>query len=615
VGIAAGTDSRRRHGAAVAAPRLSLAGLLRPHWPLLAIAAAAMLVQGLTELLEPWPLKVIFDYVLGERPLPPMLAPWVAGGDRLRVLDLAAAAVVAIAAVNAVSAYVDKYFSSMVGKRVGFELRHRLYHHVQRLSLSFYEKRQTGDMVVRLTSDIDAAEDFIAAILQIALDLVTILGMTAVMLYLDWHFSLIGLSVAPVLFVMVYRYTRRIKNAARDVKKQESVLASVVQETISSVRVVKAFATEDAEEERLDRESRHNVDVGLRARSLKARLAPTVDVIVAIGTCLVLWYGVRLVLTGALTAGALLVFVTYLGKMYKPMKNLSKMADTLSKAAISFERIRDVLGIESQIRDRPGAQPAPRFTGRIELDHVEFGFAADQVVLEDVSLTVEAGQRVALVGPTGGGKSTLLCLIPRLYDPRHGRVLVDGRDVRDYKLDSLRRQVSFVMQDAVLFRASVSQNIAYGRPDATAEQIAEAARLARADEFIRKLPRGYDTILGERGDTLSGGQRQRIAIARALIRNSPILLLDEPSASLDAESEALIFEGLAALLQGRTSITIAHRLATVRNADRIFALDGGRIVESGTHDELLAAGGLYERLYRIQFRTSEGRDPGLAAAS
>ena len=591
----------------MARDRLSLTGLLRPHWPLLLVSAAAMLVQSITELLEPWPLKVIFDFVLGGKTVPAWLAPWV-GDAPLQVLDAAAVAVVAIATVSAVSTYTEKYCSSTVGKRVGYELRHRLYHHVQRLSLSFYEKRQTGDMVVRLTSDIDAAEDFVASILQITLDLITIIGMTAVMFYLDWRFSLIGLSVSPVLFVMVYRYTRRIKAAARDVKAKESALASVVQEAMVSARVVKTFAAEDLEEQRLDEESRASVAVSLKARSLKARLAPMVDVIVAVGTCLVLWYGVRLVLLGTLTAGSLLVFVIYLGKMYKPMKNLAKMSDTLSKAAISFERIRDVLGIESQIHDQPNAVAAPRFSGRIEFADVEFGFGPDQTVLSGLNMTVVAGQRVAIVGPTGSGKSTLLCLIPRLYDPRRGRVMIDGRDIRDYKLQSLRRQISFVLQDTLLFRATVADNIAYGRPDATEEQIKRAARLARADEFIARLPDGYQTMLGERGETLSGGQRQRIAIARALIRDSPILLLDEPSAALDAESEEAIFEGLNTLTAGRTSITIAHRLATVRNADRIFVLDDGRIIESGTHNQLLAAGGLYARLYRIQFRVTEGID-------
>jgi len=474
---------------------------------------------------------------------------------------------------------------------------------VQRLSLSFYETRQTGDMVVRLTSDIDAAEDFISsAVLGIVLDLLTLAGMTAVMFYLDWRFSLIGLSVAPVLFVLVYRFTRRIKKAARAVKQKESELASVVQESISSVRVVKAFAREDFEEQRLDHEGRETIDLSLRARSLKARLPPLVDVLVAIGTCLVLWYGVRLVIADRLTAGALLVFVIYLGKMYKPMKDLAKMSDTWSKAAVSFDRIGEILSIERQVRNTPGARPAPAFKGRIEFEHVKFAYLSGQTVLDDVSLIVQPGQRAALVGPTGSGKSTLIGLIPRLYDVLGGRISIDDQNVRSYTLDSLRRQVSFVLQDAVLFHASVAGNIAYGKPGATRDEIVRAAKLANAHDFIMHLPHGYDTVLGERGETLSGGQRQRIAIARAIVRDAPILLLDEPSAALDPESESLIFEGLSRLMHGRTSITIAHRLATVKNADVIFVLNDGVIAERGTHEELLARGGLYARLYHIQFR-------------
>jgi subfamily B ATP-binding cassette protein MsbA len=291
--------------------------------------------------------------------------------------------------------------------------------------------------------------------------------------------------------------------------------------------------------------------------------------------------------------------------MYKPIKDLSKTADTMSKAAVSFERIGELLAIDRQVTDRPGAATAHRFDGRIALEHVRFGYAADRPVLKDVSLTVAHGQRAAIVGETGAGKSTLMALIARLYDVQAGALRIDGIDVRDYTLDSLREQISFVLQDPVLFRTSIADNIAYGRPGATRAEILRAGRLAHADEFVSKMPHGYDTVIGERGETLSGGQRQRIAIARAIIRDTPILLLDEPSASLDSESEDLIFKGLARLLQGRTSITIAHRLATVRDADVIFVLQDGAIVETGTHKELLALRGRYARFYHIQFARAE----------
>ncbi len=584
--------------------------LLRPYWTLLGVAFIAMLVDGATNLLEPWPLKVVFDYVIGTKRPPSWLLAWPSlTADRLVLLNAAAVSVVVIAVAGAISSYWEKYLSTTVGQHVMHDLRHLLYHHVQRLSLSFYEQRQTGDMVVRLTSDIDAAQDFVSSVLLgMLLDVLTLVGMLAVMFYLDWKFTLIALSVVPLMFVVVYRLTRRIKQAAREVKKKESELASVVQESISSVRVIKAFAREEYEEERLDDKSLESVDAALRARSIKARLSPIVDIIVAVGTGLVLVVGARLVLTNTLTAGALLVFVLYLGRMYKPMKDLSKMTDTVSKAVVSFERIGEVLATESQVRDRPGAKPAPAFQGRVQFDHVRFGYLADHPVIEDVDLTIEPGQAVALVGPTGSGKSTIMGLIPRFYDVWKGAVRIDGIDVRDVTLKSLRDQISLVLQDTVLFRAPIWQNIAYGRRDATRDEIIAAAKAANAHDFILQLPQGYDTVVGERGDTLSGGQRQRIAIARAVVRKTPILLLDEPSAALDPESEYLILEALRRLMQGKTSITIAHRLSTVRRADTIFVLDQGRIVERGRHEELLAAGGLYSRLHDIQFQVNYEAD-------
>ena len=585
--------------------------VLRLLWPYrvpLAIAFFAMLVESAADLLDPWPLKIIFDYVIGSKAMPHWLLRWPSvAQDRMLLLDCAAIAVVAIALFGAVSSFIEKYLSTSVGQRVTRDLRHVLYHHVQRLSLSFYEHQRTGDMVVRLTSDIDAVQDFVSTVfLGMAFNVLTLAGMLGVMLYLDWRFTFLALSVSPVLFIVVYRLTRRIKAAARAVKKKESDLASVVQESISAVRIVKAFANEEYEEHRLDRESEESLEAALRARSVKARLSPLVDIIVAVGTFLVLYFGVRHVISGRLSAGALIVFVLYLGKMYKPMKDLSKMTDTLSKAFVALERIGELLRTESQVRDLPGARPAPAFRGEIEFSHVTFGYGADRPVLKDVSLHVRPGQSVALVGPSGSGKSTLIGLVPRLYDAWDGRIRIDGRDIREYTLASLRDQVSFVLQDPVLFHAPVWRNIAYGRPKATREEIVRAAQAANAHEFISALPEGYWTVVGERGDTLSAGQRQRIAIARAIIRNTPILLLDEPSSALDAESESLVFEAIERLMRGKTSITIAHRLATARAADVIFVLNDGAIVEHGTHDELLAAEGLYARTYRLQF----GRQPG-----
>jgi subfamily B ATP-binding cassette protein MsbA len=319
----------------------------------------------------------------------------------------------------------------------------------------------------------------------------------------------------------------------------------------------------------------------------------------------VLWYGVHLVLTGVMTAGSLLVFLLYLGKMYKPMRELSKMTDTLSKTAVGYERIQEVLETERDVRDLRGARPAANFKGAIAFSHVEFGYAKDDQILQDVDFKIEPGQIAAFVGPTGAGKTTIASLVARFYDPVSGQVTIDGQDIRRYKLKTLRRQISFVLQETLLFRAPVWQNIAYGRPEASRAEIIEAAKLASADEFIVRMPEGYDTMVGERGMTLSGGQRQRIAIARAIIRQAPILILDEPSSGLDAASEEVVFESLGRLMEGKTAIVIAHRLATVRRADVIFVLDKGKIVERGTHEELIIRGGLYAQLYEIQFKSDD----------
>jgi subfamily B ATP-binding cassette protein MsbA len=421
------------------------------------------------------------------------------------------------------------------------------------------------------------------------------------MFYLNWRFTLIALSVAPVLAVVVYTFTRRIKKASREVRKKEGQIVSVMQEVLSSIRVVKAFAQEEYEQHRLEEQSLEGVEIALRARSLKAKLYPLVEVIVAIGTALVLWVGGHMVLAGTLSAGSLIVFIFYIGKMYKPMQELSKMTDAYSKAAVSYERIREVLDTQNEIRDVRKAKRLARVHGEIEFDRVTFGYEAGAPVLKDVSFKIEPGQLVALVGPSGAGKTTIISLIPRFYDTLSGSVKIDGVDVRRLAQKTLRQHVGFVLQETLLFHAPVWKNIAYGKPDATRAEIVRAAELANAGEFIRRLPDGYDTVLGERAVNLSGGQRQRIAIARAVICDTPILILDEPSAGLDAASEKLVFEALDRLIKGKTAVVIAHRLSTIRRADCIFVVKEGEIVERGTHGELLQTGGLYAELYELQF--------------
>jgi len=590
--------------------RFRLIDLLRPHWKALSLAFVAVLGLTITDLLEPWPLKLVFDYLLKAKPLPEWLEPIASsfGNDtKLSILNFAALALVVIAVLGAVSSYTEKYLTSSVGQWVVHDLRRTLYSHIQRLSLSYHDEKSTGDLISRVTSDIDAIQSLVSsALLGTLINSLTLLGMLGVMLYLSWQFTLVALCVAPVLFVVAYSFTRRIKKASRAVRKKEGQIVSVIAEVLSSMRVVKAFAREDYEQRRLEQESLESVEVSLQARSIKAKLAPIVEVIVACGTALAVWYGSRLVLAGTLTPGSLLVFLLYLGKMYKPMRELSKMTDTFSKAAVGWERIQEVMETESQVPDKRGAVTAPRFRGRIEFDNVRFGYG-DQRVLSGINLKIEPGQVAALVGPSGAGKTTLVGLIARFYDPENGSVRIDGRDIRSFKQRSLRQRISFVLQDTLLFHTTVWQNIAYGRPEARRDEIRRAAQLANAHEFIEQMPHGYDTIVGERGSTLSGGQRQRIAIARAIVRQAPILILDEPSSGLDANSEQLVFEALERLMREKTCVVIAHRLATIQSADVIFVLKDGTIVEQGKHEELLAQGGLYAELHETQFRTNESQ--------
>jgi ATP-binding cassette, subfamily B, bacterial len=584
--------------------KLRIAQLLRPHWKALTIALLAVLGVTLTDVIEPWPIKIVVDNLLQSKKLPGWLGEFVSGTfgqDKLAILNFAVAAVAVIAVVGAISSYVERYMTTSVSQWVAHDLRRTLYNHIQRLSLTEYDETRTGDLISRVTSDIEAIQDFInSALLGMLVSAFTLLGMIGVMLYINWRFTLIALSVAPALFLVVFYFTRRIKKTSRAVRKKESELLSIVEEVLTSIRVVKAFAREDYEERKFASQSRDNLETALQARSIKAKLSPVVEVVVAMGTCLVLWYGARLALAGQLSAGLLIVFLLYLGKMYKPMRELSKMTDTVSKAAVGYERIQEVLEIESRVRDLPRAQKAPRLKGKIEFDGVSFSYDENNPVLKNISFKIDPGQVAAVVGPSGTGKTTIISLIPRFYDPRSGQVRIDGRDVRQFTMKSLREQISFVLQDTLLFRAPIWENIAYGKPDASRAEIMRAAQVANAHEFIDKMPEGYDTMLGERGVTLSGGQRQRIAIARAVIRDTPILVLDEPTAGLDAASEEAVIEALDRLMKNRTTVLIAHHLGTIRHADIIFVLNDSELVEQGSHEELLAQGGVYADLYQTQ---------------
>ena len=601
--------SRSKHASS---RRVTIRTLLRPHLGALGLGLLAVIGESAADLLDPWPLKIVLDNVLHAKNSGGWLNHFIArtaGGNPLAVLKFACFAVLGIAILDAACTYAEKYLTTSVGQWVTHDLRRALYSHLQRLSLSYHDNKRTGDLISTVTSDIDSIQSFITSgLLGVLINLITLLGMVGVMFFLNWRFTLIALSVAPVLFTIVFTYTRRIKAASRAVRKKEGEIVSVIEEVLGSIRVVKAFAREDYELRRLEEESLEGVEIALRARSLKAKLAPIVQIIVAVGTFLVLWFGARMVLGGALSAGSLVVFILYLSKMYKPMQELSKMTDTYSKALVGYERIQQVLETEREVKDLPKAKQAPRFKGKIEFDHVSFRYSAEAPVLEDVSFTIEPGQVAAFVGPTGAGKTTIISLIARFYDPTSGTVKIDGIDVRQFRQRSLRQQISFVLQETVLFHAPIWQNIAYGKPEATRAEILRAAELANASEFIDRMPEGYDTVVGERGMTISGGQRQRIAIARSIIRNTPILILDEPTTGLDAGAEKLVIEALDRLMKGKTVITIAHRLPTVRSANVIFVIKNGRLLEQGTRDELLRDDGLYAELERLQLGAEEPAD-------
>jgi ABC-type multidrug transport system fused ATPase/permease subunit len=589
-----------------------VAGLIRPYRGKLIVILSAMLVETIMSLAGPWPLKIILDNVVGSHKLEPWLHHLVGhvaeSGSKIHFAAVAALAFVVISVIGAIASYIDNYYTESVGQYVAHDLRLRMYHHLQRLSLGYYNTHQTGTILSTITTDIQTIQGFASSsTLDILVDLLTIVCMLGLMFWLNWDFTLIAVAVTPFLLLFVSRFKKAVKKATHEVRKEQSEIVAVVQQGLESMQVVKAFGQEKAEEQLLEDVSHATVSAALKARSVKALLSPVVTITVAICTAIVLWRGAALILAGSMTVGELTVYLAYLTKFFKPVKDLATTTNAIAQAAVGAERVRGILDTDTVTPEKDDAFEPETLDGKIEFDHVAFGYDPATPILTDVSFKIEAGQFVGVVGPTGAGKSTIVSLIPRFYDVQSGAIRIDGKDITDYKLKSLRHQIGYVLQETVLFRGTILENIAFGRPEATREEIIAAAQLANADEFISRMPKGYDTMVGERGSTLSGGQRQRIGIARVMVRNSPILILDEPTAALDSESEKLVIDALERLMKGRTVITIAHRLSTIRDAGQIIVISDGIVAEKGTHAELIALNGIYAGLHRTQFETGDAK--------
>jgi len=488
-----------------------------------------------------------------------------------------------------------------VGQSFVFGLRRNLFAHMQRLSLRFHDRQRIGDLITRLTSDIQAIQDMIAnGIIILGSNACLLAGMVALMFWLNWRFALAALSVSPLLFWTVLRYSGRIKVAARQARASTGLLASLAQETLASIRIVQGLAQEEQQDERFQAQSTTSLRAYLEAVRYQARVAPLVDALAAVGLALVMWFGATRVRAGELSTGDVVIFFAYVTNLYSPMRALARFSYVSNRASVGAERIVEVMGVRSEVIDREGAQTASRLKGSIEFVDVSFEYDPDHSVLSHINLAMAPGEKVAIVGTTGAGKSTLVSLIPRFYDPNEGEVRIDGENIRNYSLQSLREQISLVLQDSLLFSGTIRENIAFGRPEATDEEIVTAAVIANAHEFIQRFPEGYESPVAERGSSLSGGQKQRIAIARAILRRAPILILDEPTSGLDTASERTVIDALERAADGRTTLIIAHRLTTARLANRIIVLDQGRIVEEGTHSELLRRQGRYAHLYHLQ---------------
>jgi ATP-binding cassette subfamily B protein len=554
-------------------------------------------------LLEPWPLKFIFDVVLV-----PQVAQdgatalgWFAGMDRMTVLLICAASIFVITCLRAVAEYANTVGFALVGNRVLTDVRGDLYRHLQCLSLSYHTKSRGGDLIVRIIGDIGMLKDIaVTALLPLLGNVLILVGMVTFMFILNWQLALMTTVTIPLFWLSTTHNTRKIRDVVARQRQRESAMAATAGESMGAIKTVQALSLEQRFSDTFGGENKKSLKEGVQASRLAARLERTVDVLTALATALVLWRGAQLVMGSAITPGDLIVFLRYLQQAFRPVRDFAKYSGRLAKATAAADRVLDVLQREPDVKDLPGAVDAPRLRGAVRFENVSFAYEPDQFALNDVTLDVAPGQHVAIVGASGGGKTTMANLLLRLYDPTSGRVMIDGRDVREYTLRSLRGQSGVVLQDSLLFAATIRENIAYGAPDVSDEQIEGAARLANAHEFITALPDGYETVVGERGVTLSGGQRQRIAIARAAVRDSRILILDEPATGLDEDNAAAVIDALEKVAVRRTTFYITHDLQLAERADVILVVERGRIVERGAHDELLRRGGRYARMYNLQ---------------
>ncbi len=577
---------------------------LRPHRPVLAGATLALVGATLMRLLEPWPLKFVIDRVV-----PSTVAGTGGSGiaavdalDPMVLLALSAGGLVAVIGFRALFQYLSTIGFALVGSRVLMEVRHALFRHLQGLSLSFHTRARTGDLTTRLIGDIGMLkETAVTAALPLAANALILLGMLGVMLWLDWQLALIALIPLPLLWFGSVRIGKRIQEVSRKQRRLEGEMAATAAEAMAGMRTVQALSIEGRAAESFTGASRKSLKDAVKAKRLAAGLERGVDLLAAFATALVLYFGALQVLRGRLTPGDLIVFITYLKATFRPIRSYAKYTARLAKATAAGERVVELLDEVPDVRDAPDAQPAPALRGDVTFDQVSFAYNRDCSTLDGLSLTVPAGSSVVLTGSSGAGKSTLATLLLRLYDPNSGRILFDGADIRGFTLASLRAQVSLVPQETLLFRGTLAENIALGAGrEVSAEEIAAAARRANAHDFIVALPDGYETEVAERGATLSAGQRQRIAIARAMLRQSPILILDEPTTGLDGANEAAVTDAIWKLAAGRTTFLITHDLSLAERADRILYLEDGRIAEDGPHNALLAQGGRYARLWRLQ---------------